>query len=98
MTAFDTLMDVVSASGPAPRRYPIEQKDGPLGKYTRYGPWKIRYDPPPIPMRNCDWHWVHDDFDAELVDGTWEGNGMGGSCASFADALNECDDYEDENS
>lgn len=96
MTTFDTLTAVLEACGPAPRRYPIEHKKGLLGHYTRYGPWKITFDPPPIPVRDCDWHFVHDDFDAELIDGTWHGNGLGGSCGSFADALNECDEIEDE--
>lgn len=27
------------------------------------GPWRISYDPPPIPTRNCDWHFVHEDYD-----------------------------------
>lgn len=29
----------------------------------RYRNWHISYDPPPIPTRNCDWHYWHDDFD-----------------------------------
>lgn len=30
---------------------------------TRYGAWRITYDPPPIPLRSCDWAFVHDDYD-----------------------------------
>jgi len=30
---------------------------------TRYRDFDIHYDPPPIPSRNCDWHWTHKDFD-----------------------------------
>lgn len=30
---------------------------------VRYGDWTIRFDPPPIPVRNCDWAFVHEDFD-----------------------------------
>lgn len=92
----NVIEETLAAIGPAPRRYPIEQKTGSLGPYTRYGPWKIRFDPPPIPTRNCDWSFVHDDFDAELIDGQWIGNGLGGATASFAAALNECDEIEDE--
>lgn len=83
MTAFDTLL---ALHGPMERRYSIE-----AGKHdvTIYGPWRIHYDPPPIPSRNCDWHWYHDDFDGD-------GDRRYGSCASFADALNECDEMEDD--
>lgn len=30
-----------------------------------YRDFEISYDPPPIPTRNCDWHWTHKDFDGE---------------------------------
>jgi hypothetical protein len=33
----------------------------------RYGKWTIRYDPPPIPFRGCDWRFVHDDFDGAPI-------------------------------
>jgi hypothetical protein len=32
---------------------------------VRHGSWLIYYDPPPIPTRACDWHFVHDDYDGE---------------------------------
>lgn len=84
---FDKLL---ASIGPAPRRHPITRGERGV---TIYGPWRIYYDPPPIPSRNCDWHWAHDDFD-----GAEDSNdGRAGSCASFADALNECDEWEDEN-
>jgi hypothetical protein len=28
-----------------------------------YRDWRITYDPPPIPVRNCDWQFWHDDYD-----------------------------------
>lgn len=92
VTAFDTLL---AAIGPQPRRYPIVK--GEHGK-THYGPWTIYFDPPPIPARECDWHFEHDNFDAsyEGEEDGWVSNGLAGSCASFADALNECDEMEDE--
>lgn len=81
--------DILSNFGPAPRRYDIT--NGKRG-VTHYGPWRIYYDPPPIPTRNCDWHWCHDDYD-----GAPDGNdGRFGHAPSFAAALNECDEYEDE--
>lgn len=30
---------------------------------VNYRGWHIAYDPPPIPTRNCDWHFWHDDYD-----------------------------------
>ncbi len=29
----------------------------------KYRDFHISYDPPPIPVRSCDWHYWHDDFD-----------------------------------
>lgn len=86
MTPFDKLL---SAIGPEPRRHPISHS----AHESHYGPWRIYYEPPPIPTRNCDWHWYHRDFDG-APDGR---DSRCGSCASFADALNECDAWEDEN-
>ena len=40
-----------------------------------YRGWVISYDPPPIPDRSMDWSATGPNFDAELVDGQWEGNG-----------------------
>lgn len=74
------------------RRYPVETVAG----RTRYGPWTIYFDPPPIPVRCCDWHYTHDDFDASFEDGEWQGNGLSGSCASFEDALDACDQLDAE--
>lgn len=96
MTSSDTLAGVLATCGPAPRRYPIEQAAHGV---TNYGPWRIYYDPPPIPFRGCDWHWVHDDYDGAPTysDDGFSADKRCGSCASFADALNECDEWEDEN-
>lgn len=30
---------------------------------TLYRGYRIYFDPPPIPTRNCDWHFVHEDYD-----------------------------------
>lgn len=32
------------------------------GEY-KLGLWVIYYDPPAIPVRNCDWHYAHEDDD-----------------------------------
>ena len=68
------------------------------GLTVRHGPWTIFYDPPPIPMRDCDYGFYHDDFD-----GSWEGeeggyvsNGLGGRGASVEDCLAQIADMEAE--
>ncbi len=30
---------------------------------VQHGDWTIYFDPPPIPVRNCDWHFAHKDYD-----------------------------------
>lgn len=94
----ETLAEALAPFAPPPRRYPIEQQNDGWRSWTKYGPWRIYFDPPPIPVRTMDWHFVHDNYDASY-EGEEDGfvsNGLGGSCASFADALNECDEMEDE--
>lgn len=31
--------------------------------WVSYRNWWITYDPPPIPVRTCDWQFWHDDYD-----------------------------------
>ncbi|HEY9219508.1 MAG TPA: hypothetical protein VIO94_15785 [Phenylobacterium sp.] len=60
---------------------------------TAYRGWWIDYDPPPIPTRNCDWQFWHDDFD-----GAPDGNdNRCGSAASLEDAKAEIDLWIEEN-
>jgi len=94
-SAADIISETLAAFGPEPRRYPIEQAQN--GK-TRYGPWTIYFDPPPIPDRRFDWHFVHDNYDAsyEGPEDGWVSNGLSGAAESFAAALNGCDENEDE--
>ena len=33
------------------------------GRTTPYRGYRIEYDPPPIPIRTCDWAWSHDGYD-----------------------------------
>lgn len=58
----------------------------------RYRNYRIYYDPPPIPIRNCDWHFVHDDYDLD--------DPRHGHCASAAECRREidwlCEEYPDE--
>ena len=82
------VTQAVAAFAPAARRYPIEY----TANGVVYGPWTIYFDPPPIPTRECDWHYVHKDFD-----GAPDANdNRCGSAASFAACLNECDEMEDD--
>lgn len=64
----------------------------------RFGPWTIYFDPPPIPTRNMDWHFVHDNFDAsyEGPEDGWVGNGLCGSGASVHDCLEQIAEIVDE--
>lgn len=58
-----------------------------------YRGWHVRHDPPPIPVRNCDWQFWHDDFD-----GAPDANdNRSGSAASLEAAKSEIDAWELEN-
>lgn len=61
-----------------------------------YGPWRIYFDPPPIPVRSMDWHFVHEDFDAWTDDGDWRSNGLSGSAESIEACKAEIADIEEE--
>lgn len=37
-------------------------RTGRMSKVAYRGCW-IEYDPPPIPIRNFDWRWWHDNYD-----------------------------------
>lgn len=84
-----TVGEMLAGFGPAPRRYDIVTGDVGV---VNYGPWRIYFDPPPIPTRNCDWQFYHEDFDGAPD----SGDRRCGSASSFAAALNECDEMEDE--
>lgn len=64
----------------------------------RHGKWTIYFDPPPIPVRNMDWHFIHEDFDA-----SWEGeedgyssNGLCGSAESVEACKREIAEIEED--
>lgn len=48
----------------------------------KIGPYRIWYDPPPIPTRECDWHYQHEDFEGESP-------GMSGHGPTYAYCLGE---------
>jgi hypothetical protein len=62
-----------------------------------YGAWTIYYDPPAIPIRSFDWHFVHADYDAEQFgDGSYSDNGLRGDGASPEDCIAQIKEIEAE--
>ena len=54
------------------------------------GPWRIWCEPPPIPVRDFDWHYQHENTDLDCP--SW----MNGSCASREACIAEIiEGYED---
>lgn len=54
-----------------------------------YRGYRIHYDPPPIPIRSCDWQFFHEDYDGPE-------DGRCGFAGSLADAKAEIDMLEDD--
>jgi hypothetical protein len=68
-----------------------------MNKTVRHGSWLIYFDPPPIPTRAFDWHFVHDDYDAEqFSDGSVSDNGLRGDGTSVEDCINQIAEIEAE--
>jgi len=55
-----------------------------------YRGWHIAYDPPPIPVRTCDWQFWHDDFDGAED----SGDNRYGHASSLEAAKAEIDAWE----
>jgi hypothetical protein len=62
----------------------------PEGEKTEPADWEIYFDPPPIPTRNCDWHFHHKDFDG-APDANDHRCGHG---ASYEDCLDQIADMD----
>lgn len=62
-----------------------------------YRNWWIVYAPPPIPTRNCDWQFWHDDYDGAPTFGD-EGpaDNRCGSAPSLEAAKAEIDDWHED--
>lgn len=54
----------------------------------KHGPWRIYFEPPPIPIRTCDWQFVHDGYDGP-------GDRRHGSAASVEDAVEQIREIEE---
>jgi hypothetical protein len=55
---------------------------------VQYRGYTIEFDPPPIPIRTCDYHYVHEDYDGapDAIDN------RAGSSGSMTEAMMEIDD------
>ena len=61
----------------------------------KHGAWTIYRDPPPIPTRSFDWHFIHADYDAEqFSDGSFSDNGLSGQGASPEDCIAQIKEIE----
>jgi hypothetical protein len=55
---------------------PVPTREPDIADYRGF---RIYYDPPPIPDRNYDWHFVADDYEAEMhSENVWISNGRAG--------------------
>lgn len=55
-----------------------------------YRGFRVWFEPPPIPVRDCDWHWTHVDYDGPE-------DGRCGHAASLEGARAEIDDWHEDN-
>lgn len=60
-----------------------------MSERIEYGNWIIQYDPPPIPVRCCDWQFWHRDYDGPE-------DGRCGAAGSLDEAKGEIDALEDD--
>lgn len=73
---------------------PLAEMGKPRLGQHRFGKWTIHFDPPPIPDRNHDWHYVHADYDG-APDGLDRHDGRCGACASIEDCFREIIEFKD---
>jgi hypothetical protein len=57
-----------------------------------YGPWRISYQPKPIPTTACDYDWWHDDFDGAPD----AGDNRCGTAGSMEACIVEIHEWEDD--
>lgn len=58
-----------------------------------YRGWTISYNPPPIPVRDCDWQAIGPVFDATLDGETFTGNGQSATAASREELIERIDEW-----
>ncbi len=59
------------------------------GEPVEYRGWQIQFDPPPIPIRSMDWHFVHLNYDGPE-------DSRCGHAESFQACKDAIDEREDE--
>lgn len=70
------------------RRYELQAN--PYAQWS-YGPWRISYEPKPIPTTACDYDWWHVDFDG-APDAEDQRCGSLGSIEACVEAIHEWED------
>lgn len=66
---------------------------------SEYRGYTIYFDPPPIPVRSCDWHFHHADYEGGYYDAegmVCEADHRAGSAASEQACRDEIDMIEDD--
>lgn len=65
---------------------------------NEYRGWTISYDPPPIPVRNCDWRATGPNYDAWTEgEGEWADNGQKATGATREELIADIDAWFEEN-
>ena len=59
-----------------------------------YKGWEISYNPPPIPVRSCDWVAMHPVYEAWTEDEQWVSNGLCLHAPNREELLAEIDAWE----
>lgn len=62
-----------------------------------YKGWEIRFDPPPIPVRDFDWVAIHPQYEGWQEDGRYVSNGMIVNAPNYDALITEIDDWEYDN-
>lgn len=69
-----------------------------MGKHQDiYRGWEISYNPPPIPVRSCDWIAMHPDYEAWTDEGRWVSNGLCLHAPNKAELIEAIEEWELEN-
>lgn len=66
-------------------------------KADTYRGWTITFDPPPIPVRNCDWQATGPDYDAWQDGDGWCDNGQKAFAGTREGLIAEIDAWFEEN-
>lgn len=62
-----------------------------------YRGWEVRFDPPPIPVRDFDWVAIHPNYEGWMENGDYVSNGLVVHAPNYSRLVAEIDDWEYEN-